>query len=157
MNGVFRTDYQITIGMNILNKVINIENYEIKLVIFDLSGSDRLGDRAKLFFKEAHGGVFIFDLTRRYTLESLDSSFNVHNHDVEPWLNLFKQGSEGKNENLPVLMVGNKVDLKENREISENDAKELAKKHHFFSYIESSAKTGNNIEEIFYTLAKMII
>ena len=107
IKGEFRTYYNLTVGLDIFDKTIYVGDYEVKLVMFDIGGSSRSEEQYELFFKGAHGGVFIIDLTRRPTLNNL-----------EPWLKLFREGSKGKNRNLPILMVGNKVDLEGEIKIS---------------------------------------
>ena len=146
INGEFRTDYNLTVGLDIFDKTINVGDYEVKLVMFDIGGSSRSEEQYELFFKGAHAGVFIIDLTRRPTLNS-----------IEPWLKLFREGSKGENRNLPVLMVGNKVDLEGETKISLEEALDLVIKHDLFGYMESSAKTGKNIDNIFSIMANEII
>ena len=146
IKGEFRTDYKLTVGLDIFDKTINVGDYEVKLVMFDIGGSSRAVEKYVLFFKGAHGGVFIFDLTRRPTLDSLES-----------WLKFFREGSEGENRDLPVLLVGNKVDLEGEIKISLEEALDLVIKHDLFGYMESSAKTGKNIDNIFSIMADEII
>jgi small GTP-binding protein len=142
----FRTDYNLTVGLDIFDKTLIVGDYEVKLVMFDIGGSSRSEEQNELFFKGAHAGVFIFDLTRPPTLNS-----------IEAWLKLFREGSMGKNRNLPILMVGNKADLEGETKISLEEALDLLIKYELFGYMESSAKTGKNINELFFTLTEEII
>ena len=88
------------------------------------------------------GGIFIFDLT------NYESLINVIN-----WLPEFRKVSK----NFPILMVGSKLDLKEERVCNKEEALDLMELHKLHNYLECSSKTGDNVQTIFSLLLKEIL
>ncbi|MFW9951393.1 MAG: hypothetical protein ACFFKA_14845 [Candidatus Thorarchaeota archaeon] len=74
------------------------------------------------------------------------------------WIEIFKKGYLGKKgEQLPVIMVGGKLDLAYKRAVSSEEAFELAKNHNLYGYVECSSKDGDNIEDIFSEMARLMM
>ena len=74
------------------------------------------------------------------------------------WIEIFKKGFAGSNsKQLPVIMVGGKLDLSYKRAVSSKEAYDLAKEQNLYGYIECSAKDGRNIDDIFTEIAKLMI
>ena len=84
----------------------------------------------------------MYDLTRKNTL----------NH-IEDWVNIFKKN----NIQVPIIMVGGKLDLQETRGVSIEEATSISNSYEIDEYIECSSKTGENIELLFNTLVQMIL
>lgn len=132
---MFQVEYKPTIGVDILTKTVEVEKgFTIKLQIWDLAGQQRFFEVMTDYYKGAKGGAVVFDITR---LESFES--------VEEWVETVRNHSG----NIPLLLVGNKVDLDELRTITSKEAKEKAKKLNLIGYIESSAKNKINVEDVF--------
>ena len=77
--------------------------------------------------------------------------------NFEDWIDIFKRGFAGDHIQLPVIMVGGKLDLNFKRAVSNKEAFNIAKKNKLYGFIESSSKDGQNIEEIFYELTKLMM
>jgi small GTP-binding protein len=129
-----------TINASCYKKNIEIEKTIVDLNIWDTAGEEKYHALAPIFYRGAQGAVIIFDVTNRET-------FNR----ATKWFNELSNYAEGKPK---IVLVGNKIDLP-NREISNEEASKLATKYNCF-FIEASAYTGKNVDEIFHSLATLI-
>lgn len=139
----FNEDYLATIGANIMKKAYKLRGEDVicQFSIWDLAGQDLFKRARKSYFSNAAAGIIVFDTTRRATFEH-----------VKTWMLEFQ--IIGKP--VPIVLVGNKIDLVDEREVSREDAETLAQELNL-SYIETSAKDGNNVEEVFEMLAYFLI
>ncbi len=118
---------------------------EVKLQLWDPAGAPRIREIRPIFFRGAGAAILVFDLTRQTTMEQLDET-----------LELIKQ--EMSNNLRVVYLVGNKLDLKNEIEVSDETALEYAKKLSQklgirVPYVKTSAKTGSNITELINGIA----
>ncbi|MHA1331592.1 MAG: Rab family GTPase [Candidatus Hodarchaeales archaeon] len=152
----FSSGYVMTIGADFAVKKTRIETpqgpKDVKFQIWDLAGQPRFNSVRELYYKGSHGGLLIFDITRR------DSFTNLR-----IWVNeLYTNSGRGK---MPITVLGNKVDLR--NEVDDCVSKEEVFK--FISelkssldipfeipYLETSAKTGVNVDKSFNLLAQNI-
>ena len=138
---VFQDNYLSTVGMDMASKEININNKKINLKIIDTCGQERYKSIATNYYRKADGIMFVFDVTNEISFE-----------EVKTWL----LNVDNINNNCQKILVGNKIDLENNRIINkermENKAKELNMK-----YYETSAKTGQNVEEAFTELVNLLL
>lgn len=137
----------ITIGVDFHIKAVEIEGKKVTLQIWDFAGEDRFRFLLPSYAKGANGVIFMFDITRYTSLNS-----------VNEWLNVFKKSfKEEEVEEVPMIMVGGKLDLNERRTISRIEAENIASEFQFYDYLECSAKTGENVEEIFNKIARIMM
>lgn len=139
--GFFQENYKLTIGVEFAVKNIQVQNQEVKLQIWDTGGQERFQYVRPLYYKGAMGCIVLFDLTNR---ESFDH--------IPKWINEVKKEAG----NIPILLVGNKSDLVHDRIIKRQEAEELAKDLKLY-YVESSAKSGHGIQDIFTVLALLMM
>ena len=139
--GFFQENYKLTIGVEFAVKTIHINNYNVKLQIWDTGGQERFRYVRPLYYKGSMGCIVLFDLTNR---ESFDH--------VPKWLEEVKKESG----NIPILLVGNKSDLINERVVSLEEAKQISKDLNMF-YIESSAKNGKGVGDVFAILSLLMI
>ncbi|MHA1855775.1 MAG: GTP-binding protein [Promethearchaeota archaeon] len=139
--GFFQENYKLTIGVEFAVKTININNNKVKLQIWDTGGQERFRYVRPLYYKGSMGCIILFDLTNR---ESFDH--------VPKWLEEVKKEAG----NIPILLVGNKSDLVAERKVSIDEAKQIANDLNMF-YVESSAKSGKGVGDIFAMLSLLMI
>ena len=138
----FEHDYKTTVGSNFLIKKLELdEETRMTMQIWDLSGQDSFRNIRTQYFLHSHGGIMVFDLTRKDTLPDLDK-----------WYADFKE----KAGDVPLMLFGNKCDLQELRAITKEEGQAKAKKFDA-TYFETSALDGTGVEEAFNLLAKQIV
>lgn len=142
VHGKFQKAYLMTIGMEPYSRYETVNDTRICYSIWDIAGQDRFKVMRGMFFRGAMGALVTFDLTRRATFDN-----------VGTWIN------EAKNESPDTLfiLVGNKNDLDDMREVSTEEAVSKAKKLGCIDYIETSALTGENVTESFYKIAETLL
>ncbi|MHA2271546.1 MAG: Rab family GTPase [Candidatus Hodarchaeales archaeon] len=150
----FIEDYMMTVGADISFKTLEVGKTRIKLQIWDIAGQPCFEAVRKSYFGGAIGALFVYDITRPETLE------NAHNWIEELW----KHNEKGK---VPVVLLGNKVDLRDSvpsavtSEQGQLVAYELSDPtmdvKSEILHLETSAKTGKNVDEAFHALAEEIV
>lgn len=133
-------------GVDISIKKFTIENIKVILQIWDLAGNERFKFLLPIYGRGASGGIFMYDITRASSLNNFDE-----------WLNLFKLHVSKKEKEIPIIMVGNKLDLQNMRTVSIEDAIKSSGSHKILDYTECSAKTGQNINLIFNNLTLAVM
>ena len=118
-----------------------MENQRVKLQVWDTAGQERFRTITQTYYKGAMGIVLVYDCTE-------EATFN----NISNWL---KQIETHASEGVAKVLVANKTDL-ENRIVSQEQGEELAEKHGLH-YFETSAKSGLNINELFYHIARQIV
>ena len=146
LKGIFDPGYQITVGVDFHTKKIEIEDNLVTLQIWDFAGEHQFRFILPGYARGSAGGVFMYDITRHSSLESLDE-----------WIEIFRSGKQKELWEAPVLMVGGKLDLQKEREVSTEEASELAASKDLFGFLECSSKTGENVDQIFFVIARAIM
>uniref|UniRef100_A0A7S3DHZ5 Ras-related protein Rab-14 n=1 Tax=Palpitomonas bilix TaxID=652834 RepID=A0A7S3DHZ5_9EUKA len=130
-----------TIGVEFGTRIINVEGKSVKLQIWDTAGQERFRAVTRSYYRGAVGSLMVYDITRR-------SSFN----HLASWLTDAKSLTHP---NTCIMLIGNKTDLSEDREVSYEEAQQFCEENDII-YIETCAKTGDNVEEAFLRTAKII-
>ncbi|MHA1408956.1 MAG: Rab family GTPase [Candidatus Odinarchaeia archaeon] len=140
--GFIKQDYKMTIGVDIMTKTVEVDGNVAKLSIWDLAGQQRFKAIRSAFYGGVAGALLVFDLTRALTFKNLVS-----------WLQeLYQFGCP----DCPVILIGNKVDLPELRDVKPEDI-EWFSNEIGCEYLETSAKTGENVEDAFKLLTRKMI
>ncbi len=138
----FRENYKSTLGVNLLKKDMNITGYgEVSAQIWDLGGQESFKSLRRLYLEGANGALLLYDMTNKESYEKLDE-----------WIQSFKEDRE----NEPIILIGNKSDLKDKIKITDKDANQFAKRNKV-DIIITSAKTGKNVEKSFIELTTKIL
>ena len=127
-----------TIGQECFIKIVNINNHEIKIKIWDTAGQERYRSIAISSIRNANGVLLVYDITKMTTYETL-----------EYWFKQIKNVLEIKD--TPIVLIGNKIDLKDSREVLYEKGEEFAKDHGI-KFFECSAKSKINVDEAFNCL-----
>ncbi|XP_043932778.1 ras-related protein Rab-7b isoform X2 [Protopterus annectens] len=141
VNKRFYEDYRTTLGASILSKIIEIDNTNLKLQIWDTGGQERFKAMVSAFYKGSDGCVLTFDVTDR-------DSFRA----IENWREDFLDKVHPRDSNFPMIVLGNKIDIKE-RQVSKDMAKAWCDERNL-PYFEVSAKNDLNVDFAFETLAR---
>ncbi|MHA2504100.1 MAG: Rab family GTPase [Candidatus Kariarchaeaceae archaeon] len=142
VQGKFQKANLMTIGMEPYSRYETIDGQKICYSLWDIAGQDRFKVMRGMFFRGAMGSLVVFDLTRR---QSFENTVN--------WITEAKAESPDQ----VFILVGNKNDLDEMREISTEEAQSKADELGAIDYIETSALTGDNVAEAFRTIGKTLL
>ncbi len=145
LTGYFFENMKFTIGSNYYRKNLTVMKKNIELEIWDYGGEIQFRKVFSSYVEGIAGAIFVFDLSRFVTITNIDE-----------WMKLLKMGLGGKI-NIPLLIVGAKCDLETNRAVSKDFISKKIKEYGFTEYLECSAKTGLNIEEIFVKLTTAML
>ncbi len=139
VENTFSEDYKVTIGVHILKKTVtlNKEDKDVSLIIWDLEGNDDINNTRMSYLLGTNGFIYVFDVTRPSTYENLESDLKF---------------IESKYANVPIKVVGNKNDL-----VTKEFLKQNNDKFGRLTNCYTSAKTGNNVEDLFNKLAGELI
>ena len=141
----FAANYKLTVGVDILTKDVEFRPGEIAtLSIWDIGGQQRFEFIRSTFYKGAAGALLVFDLSRAQTYI-----------EIRKWLTEIRQFA---GEKLPFVLIGNKADRVEGvgEVIDRNEARNFAESEGSI-YLETSAKTGQSVDESFTELTRRII
>jgi small GTP-binding protein len=141
VHGQFKPEYQLTIGVEFGAKNINISSKVFRIQIWDTAGQENFRSITRAYYKNSVCALVVYDISSR-------DSFN----NVTSWIEDCKNQSP---KTIFMVLVGNKCDLEDKRQVSYEEGKELADKNELL-FFESSAKDGINVDEIFENSAKEI-
>ena len=145
VNGTFKDDYILTVGLDYHTKLEIINNLNVSVKLWDTAGQERFKALTPSFFRNAEGVVIAYDVTNS---ESFDN--------LKFWISSIKTNLFEKNIFIPIIIIGNKIDLEDMREISKDVASTFAKENKF-KYFETSAKTGEGVDEAFRDLVNQVL
>ncbi len=133
-----------TIGVDFETKEVVLDNDVILFNIWDFAGEEKFRILFPSYVSGASGALVLYDITNR---DSLD--------DLVNWIEIIESASDHPN---TLFLIGTKLDLEEKREVSKEEAMKFHKKFNFKGdVIETSSKSGNNVEETFIKLGKEIL
>ena len=138
----FSEGYQSTIGVEYFTMFIKLDNKIIKLQIWDTCGMEVYRSLIKSFYINSSLAVIV------YAINDSDS-FN----DIHFWVKELKTMSSP---DIKIILIGNKIDLENERKVSYEEGQCVAKEYGFQQFFETSAKTGENIKEMFLKISSIL-
>jgi small GTP-binding protein len=135
---LFRPEYMATMGADVTTRIYEFKNQSIFLLIFDIAGQSLYDSVNDYFFSGAGSALIVFDLTRRETFSH-----------VQDWYGEVRKRIPYP---IPTILLGNKSDLDHDRKVRSEEAKQLAKAVGVQGYLESSARTAENVDKAFLGL-----
>ena len=142
VDDIWNDTFVPTIGVDFKIKTFEIDSKKIKMQIWDTAGQERFKNIISSYYRGAHGILLLYDITDK------DSFKNLNNWLIEIERNASK--------NVLRILIGNKCDLEDKREISFNQGKEFADTYGL-KFIETSAKKNLNVNEAFETLGRELM
>ena len=139
---IFEESYNATVGFEFFNYNIKIEDKIIRLQIWDTCGQELYRSLITNFYRNSSLAVVVYAVNQRETFE-----------DVDMWLRELRKNS---NPDVKVFIIGNKVDLVDERTVTKEEGEAFVKKNKLGKYFEASAKTGINTQEIFIDAAMIL-
>jgi small GTP-binding protein len=137
----FNPQFQTTIGVDFQIKHIKANNKTIKLQLWDTAGQEKFKAVITSYFRNTHGALVVYDVTNK------ESFINI-----KKWIeDINKYCSKDVN----IFLIANKIDIERWRVITTEEGRALAKKYNIL-YFECSAKSGQNIENIYNNVATII-
>lgn len=133
----FEEEYLPTIGVDITTKRITLNDQQIKLILMDTAGQEAFGRVRHSYYMGCVASMAVYDITRHDSFEELTY-----------WIKDFY--SEERDSTIPLSIIGNKIDLESQREVSTKKGEEFARQYGY-SFYECSAKLGGTLIPQIYT------
>uniref|UniRef100_A0ABM0GMS3 Ras-related protein Rab-37-like n=1 Tax=Saccoglossus kowalevskii TaxID=10224 RepID=A0ABM0GMS3_SACKO len=121
------------------NKVVNVDGSKVKLQIWDTAGQERFRSVTHAYYRDAHALLLLYDVTNRQSFDN-----------IRAWLS---EINEYANQNVVIMLLGNKADMSSERVVKREEGEKLSRDHGV-AFMETSAKTGMNVELAFMAVAK---
>ena len=137
----FKHDNDPTIGVEFGSKSTTINEQNLKLQIWDTAGQESFRSITRSYFRGAIGAMLVFDITNRESFQN-----------IENWV---EETRTCASSNIVIIIIGNKSDLSATREVTAEEATDFAKNKGLI-YIETSAKTSQNVDKCFETVAEIV-
>jgi len=140
MDNDFKIEHQVTIGVEFGAFIVEIEKKIVKLQIWDTAGQESFRSITRIFYRGAHSVFLTYDITREETFQN-----------ASEWLKEVKQHA---NNDVLIYLIGNRSDLEDEREVTREKAVAFCREQGITRFFETSAKTGDCVEEVFSLSAR---
>lgn len=139
----FKEDHDVTVGVEFGSYLIRVQDKILKLQIWDTAGQESFRSITKIFYRGAHAAILAYSVGRRDSFENLQDWMREIHNSCSP--------------DVQTFLIGNKSDLSPmEREVSTEEALEFQRKSNILYFTETSAKSGDNINQLFMDAAKFI-
>ena len=135
----FSANSKATVGVEFLSKTYKIEDLVFKIELWDTAGQERYKSITAAYYKGAKGALIVYDVTSKPSFENVDK-----------WMNEIKEKSS---KDLKLMIIGNKIDLVDGRQVTSEEGLEKAKVLDV-PLMETSALDSTNVKEAFNDLLK---
>ena len=140
-SGQFKEEYQLTIGVEFGSNNVIIGDNTYRIQIWDTAGQENFRSITRSYYKNTACAIIVYEISNKKSFENISS-----------WIEECKNTAP---KSILMVLVGNKCDLEDNREVTEEEGREFAEKNGMI-FFETSAKTGKNVEELFKESVKVI-
>ena len=140
-SGQFKEEYQLTIGVEFGSNDVIIGDNTYRIQIWDTAGQENFRSITRSYYKNTACAIIVYEISNKKSFENISS-----------WIEECKNSAP---KSILMVLVGNKCDLEDNREVTEEEGREFAEKNGML-FFETSAKTGKNVEELFKQSVKVI-
>jgi len=145
MISLFSSSQVDSLGVDFEVKSLLVEDFKIKLQVWDISGERRYRDLLPNYISHARGGLFVFDVTEKSSLTNIDF-----------WLSLVKKELPDE-EFFPIIAVGITPESIIKRQVTSEEGKIITDLHDLDGFVECSITSGSDIEKMFETLSKLML
>ncbi|OWF49796.1 ras-related protein Rab-37-like isoform X1 [Mizuhopecten yessoensis] len=128
-----------TVGIDFRNKVVDVDGTKVKLQIWDTAGQERFRSVTHAYYRDAHALLLLYDVTNKASFDN-----------IRAWLGEINEYAQ---EDVVIMLLGNKSDSTADRVIRTEDGEKLAKEYSV-AFMETSAKTGMNVDLAFMAVAR---
>eukprot|EP00483_Globobulimina_turgida_P013582 UN13607 len=134
----FDDTYQATIGIDFLSKTMYLEDRVLRLQLWDTAGQERFRSLIPSYIRDSSVAIVVYDITNK------TSFLNTHK-----WI---EDVREERGDDVVIMLVGNKIDLNDHRQVTKNEGEEKSNQLNVM-FMETSAKSGDNIKSLFRKVA----
>lgn len=128
-----------TVGIDFRNKVVDVDGTKIKLQIWDTAGQERFRSITRGYYRDANALLLLYDVTNKASFDN-----------IRAWLTEINEYAQ---DDVVIMLLGNKADMGGDKIIRREDGERLARDHNV-AFMETSAKTGMNVDLAFMAIAK---
>lgn len=146
LTNLFRSDTKMTIGVDFEVKSLMINEKKVKLQIWDFEGEERFRFLLPTYVRGANGALFIYNAANYNSLAHIDD-----------WLLVVRKEIKSDQDTFPIVVVGIVPEFEEERQVSAEQGIRIAKSRGVNGFIECSPKTGENVEETFDALTRLML
>ncbi|XP_033210736.1 ras-related protein Rab-37 [Belonocnema kinseyi] len=132
-------NFAATVGIGFTNKLVSVDGNQVKLQIWDTAGQERFRSVTHAYYRDAHALLLLYDITNKTSYDN-----------IRAWLGEIR---EYAHDDVVVILLGNKCDCGSQREISREEGERLGREYQV-PFMETSAKTGINVEVAFHAIAR---
>lgn len=140
-NNEFSEDFESTVGVEFVTKRMTVDGVPVKLQIWDTAGQERYASMMKTYYRKAKGSLLVYDVTNRGSFQGLEAWRKHLDANADP--------------RCVSVVAGNKSDMEE-QDVTPEEGMAYAKERGM-TFLSTSAKSGDNVEEAFVTLARRIL
>ncbi|KAL7321411.1 GTPase Ryh1 [Mucor circinelloides] len=141
MYDTFDNTYQATIGIDFLSKTMYLEDKTVRLQLWDTAGQERFRSLIPSYIRDSSVAVIVYDISNRQSFMN-----------TSKWIDDVRAE---RGDDVIIVLVGNKSDLSDKREVTVEDAEKRSKELNVM-FIETSAKAGHNVKTLFRKIAQSL-
>ena len=143
----FQLNYIPTLGVNIMIKDLEIDGTAVQLLIWDVGGQDKWARVRNMYYRGSRAAVAVYDTTDPQSLKKIPDLVAEYDNAIEAT----------KKYDTVLILLGNKIDLSKNRKVDIKDGEGMKDKIQASHFYETSAKTGENVEDAFSQVARELL